>query len=250
MLNEVDEHGAACPQSGFAGGRTGHPFPARHQGDAQGDAAGRRPAADPVRASRNAWRPGSRSSSSSPAAARARIEDHFDRAYELRGDAGQQRGKTRELKQTRAMPPSSRATRSSPASRSRWAWAMRSGAPATGSADEPFAVLLPDELIHRHADLHRADGGGPRARPAATWWRSWRCRASRPRATASPRSRPEKDGLAEVTGLVEKPKPEEAPSTPGGDRPLRPACPRCSTISTGTRPAPAARSSSPTPWPS
>ena len=52
-----------------------------------------------------------------------------------------------------------------------------------------------------------------------------------------------KDGLAEVNGLVEKPAPDGGAVDPGGDRPLRPACRRCSTISTSMRPAPAARSS-------
>ena len=73
-------------------------------------------------------------------------------------------------------------------------------------------MLLPDELMIGTptctAQLVAASektGGSVRRRRS-------RCRASRPRATALLRSRAEKDGLAEITGLVEKPKPEEAPS--------------------------------------
>ena len=188
MLNEVDEHGAACPQSGFAGGRTGHPLAARHQGDAQGDAAGRRPAADPVRA-RGSLRRRHRG-------VHLRHRPRQERASRIISIAptswrrrSQQRGQdARAEADSSDAVPSSRAMRSSPASRSRWAWATPSGARATGSADEPFAVLLADELIHRRRPAASAQMvGGPRARPAATWSPSWRCRASTPSATASPR---------------------------------------------------------------
>ena len=73
------------------------------------------------------------------------IEDHFDHAYELEAtlDAARQEARAEADAGRR---PSSRAMRSSRASRSRSASAMPCGARATGSADEPFAVLLPDEL--------------------------------------------------------------------------------------------------------
>ena len=58
-----------------------------------------------------------------------------------------------------------------------------------------------------------------------------------------------RDGrLTEIRGLVEKPKPEDAPSTLGivGRYILQPEIMACSAISAK---APAARSSSPTAWP-
>jgi UTP--glucose-1-phosphate uridylyltransferase len=77
--------------------------------------------------------------------------------------------------------------------------------------DEPFAVVLVDDLIHSESPAC-ADDRGAGARPAAIWSPSWRSRASTPPATASS-SRARDDGrLVEVKSLVEKPEPAKAPS--------------------------------------
>ena len=92
---------------------------------------------------------------------------------------------------------------------------MRSGARAHIVGDEPFAVLLPDDLmvgkpgaLKQMVEAYDELGGNivcaeevPRRQDRA--------------ATASSR-RARRDGAAtEVKGLVEKPKPEDAPSTLG-----------------------------------
>ena len=125
------------------------------------------------------------------------IEDHFDHAYELEATLAQRGNKQAELKQTeqadhqagqRDLHPPAGAARPRPCRVVRRALVGR----------EPFAVLLPDELIDRHADLHRAAGRGPREDRrqrgrrdggAARADQELRHRSpSRPRRTAWPRS--------------------------------------------------------------
>ena len=65
---------------------------------------------------------------------KTRIEDHFDRAYELETTLAGSAARRSELKQTARRRPSSRARWSTPASRSRWASATPSGARAHWSA--------------------------------------------------------------------------------------------------------------------
>ena len=125
----------------------------------------------------------------------------------------QQRGKTRELKQTAGRRPSSRATRSSRASRSRWAWATPCGARATGSGDEPFAVLLPDELTIELADLHRRSSSPRTSKTGGSVVAVMDVPREQTKSYGIAAVKAEEDGLAEITGLVEKPKPAEAPST-------------------------------------
>ena len=78
--------------------------------------------------------------------------------------------------------------------------------------DEPFAVLLPDELtldtptcIGQLAAAHDKTGGSVVAVMDVP--------REQTRSYGIAAVRTETDGLAEITGLVEKPKPEEAPST-------------------------------------
>jgi UTP--glucose-1-phosphate uridylyltransferase len=138
------------------------------------------------------------------------LEDHFDSAYELEATL-QQRGKVRELKQTQgATIKAGNAVftrQQEPLGLGHAVWCARDW---IGS--EPFAVLLPDELtidsptcIAQLAAAHDKTGGNvvavmdvPREQ-------------TKNYGIAAVKS--EQDGLAEITGLVEKPKPAEAPST-------------------------------------
>lgn len=139
------------------------------------------------------------------------IEDHFDHSYELEATLEQRGNKQAELAATRAATiPFGNAifTRQQrPLGLGHAVWCARHWI-----GDEPFAVLLPDELTLSTpsctAELvaeHEKTGGSvisvvevPRAQT-----KSYGIVA------------PGKDDgrLAEVIGLVEKPKPEEAPST-------------------------------------
>ena len=210
-LNEVDEYGAACPQSSSAGRRLGHQVPACHQGDAEGNADGRRPAAHPIR---HRGMPGR-------GHRRIRLRD--------RPQQGRDRGSLR-LTPTNSRRRCSSAARHRSSSRHKRrrpqarqcdvhspAAAARPGprrmvCPARGSASEPFAVLLPDELTissptctAQLVAAHEKTGGSVAAVMEV------------PRAQTKSYGiaavKAEKDGLAEMTGIVEKPKPEEAPST-------------------------------------
>ena len=201
------------PQSRVSRRRPRHALPARHQGDAEGDADGRRPAGDP--------------------ACRRRGARGRHRALHLRHRP--QQGGHRGL--FRHQPSSSRRRCASAARprRSR-SCARPAGAPAQTSftrqqaplglghavwcardivGDEPFAVLLPDML-------HQAgEPGVPRRR--------WSRPTTRSAATSSPSSEAPEDqthqyGIvgrrrgrsatmpSSITGMVEKPKPGTAPS--------------------------------------
>ena len=92
--------------------------------------------------------------------ARPRIEDHFDRAYELEDDADASAARTRELNELAA--PGCRRPARSPirASRRRSASAMRCWCARHLVGDEPFAVLLADDLMLAQKPLPEADGRG------------------------------------------------------------------------------------------
>jgi UTP--glucose-1-phosphate uridylyltransferase len=137
------------------------------------------------------------------------LEDHFDHAYELEATLAQ-RGKKAELHQTvqaTIKPGNAIFTRQQkPLGLGHAVWCAK---PWVGR--EPFAVLLPDELMvgsptctAQLVAAHGKTGGSvvavvevPREQTGSY-------------GIAAIRS--EKNGLAEVTGLVEKPKPAEAPS--------------------------------------
>ena len=138
------------------------------------------------------------------------LEDHFDAAYELE-DTLQQRGKARELRQTQdatIKPGNAIFTRQQrPLGLGHAVWCARDWI-----GREPFAVLLPDELMistptctAQLVAAHEKTGGNVVAVMDVP-----------PEQTKSygiVAIRKEKDGLAEMTGIVEKPEPEEAPST-------------------------------------
>ena len=138
------------------------------------------------------------------------IEDHFDAAYELEATL-QERGKKNELKQTQdaaIKPGNAIFTRQQrPLGLGHAVWCARDWI-----GREPFAVLLPDELTidspsctAQLVAAHGKTGGNVVAvmdvpRDQTKSYGIAAVKAGR-------------DGLAEITGLVEKPKPEAAPST-------------------------------------
>ena len=140
------------------------------------------------------------------------IEDHFDKAYELEAELSAA-GKTKLLKQVRGLLPAG----------INCVYIRQGEALGLGHAvlcarqlvgDEPFAVILADDLIDakvpvlkQMTDLQAKHGGSlvavqnvPREDTASYGIAS---------------TKPAKGRLARMTGIVEKPKPQEAPSTLG-----------------------------------
>jgi UTP--glucose-1-phosphate uridylyltransferase len=140
------------------------------------------------------------------------IEDHFDKAYELEAEL-QAKGKNKLLKDVRGLLPE----------RVTCAYVRQAEALGLGHAvlcarhlvgDEPFAVILADDLIDapvpvmkQMAQVHAKNGGSviavqdvPREETAAYG------------IVSSERI---SQGISKVTAMVEKPKPEDAPSTLG-----------------------------------
>jgi len=138
------------------------------------------------------------------------LEDHFDHAYELESTLVQ-RGKKSELHQTEQAtikPGNAVFTRQQkPLGLGHAVWCARHWI-----GREPFAVLLPDELmvstpscIAQLVAAHEQTGGNvvavidvPRQQTGSY---------------GIVAVKTESNGLAEMTGIVEKPKPEEAPTT-------------------------------------
>jgi len=138
------------------------------------------------------------------------LEDHFDHAYELEMTL-EQRKKASELKKTQAAtikPGNAIFTRQQkPLGLGHAVWCARHWI-----GREPFAVLLPDELtldtpscIGQLAMAHEKTGGSVVAVMDVP--------REQTKSYGIAAVKGEKDGLAEITGMVEKPKPEEAPST-------------------------------------
>jgi len=140
------------------------------------------------------------------------IEDHFDKAYELEAEL-EARGKTQLLEQIRGLLPSGVSC----------VYVRQSEALGLGHAvlcarqlvgDEPFAVLLADDLIDgepyvlkQMVDLYATTGGAILGVQNVD--------RSETSSYGIVRAEPHSDRLSRVTGIVEKPKPENAPSTLG-----------------------------------
>ena len=140
------------------------------------------------------------------------IEDHFDKAYELEAELSAA-GKTKLLKQVRGLLPAG----------INCVYIRQGEALGLGHAvlcarqlvgDEPFAVILADDLIDAQVpvlkqmtDLQAKHGGSlvavqdvPREDTASYGIAS---------------TKPARGRLARMTGIVEKPRPQDAPSTLG-----------------------------------
>ena len=81
--------------------------------------------------------------------------------------------------------------------------------------DEPFAVLLPDDLMVGTARRAQANGRCLCRSSAAISSAPRKCRPTRPRSYGIITPGRSDGALTEVAGLVEKPKPEDAPSRLG-----------------------------------
>jgi UTP--glucose-1-phosphate uridylyltransferase len=138
------------------------------------------------------------------------LEDHFDSAYELE-DTLVRRKKTAELKQTEESTIKAGnaifTRQQKPLGLGHAVWCARHWI-----GREPFAVLLPDELtidkptcIGQLAAAHEMTGGSVVAVMDVP--------REQTKSYGIAAVKEEKGGLAEITGMVEKPKPEEAPST-------------------------------------
>lgn len=138
------------------------------------------------------------------------IEDHFDHAYELEATLARRGNKQAELKQTeQATLKAGNAIftrQQKPLGLGHAVWCAK---PWIGR--EPFAVLLPDELMVGTptctAQLVAASektGGSVVAVVEVP--------REQTRSYGIAAIRAEKNGLAEITGLVEKPSPADAPS--------------------------------------
>lgn len=138
------------------------------------------------------------------------IEDHFDKAYELETEL-QARGKMKLLEQVQDIVPKHvscvyvRQTEALGLGH-----AILCARPVVGN--EPFAVILADDLI---------DGDPPVMKQMVDVYASERCSLlavqSVPQQDTSSygivRTEPGERGMYRITGIVEKPKPEKAPST-------------------------------------
>jgi UTP--glucose-1-phosphate uridylyltransferase len=140
------------------------------------------------------------------------IEDHFDKAYELEAEL-QAHGKNKLLKEVRGLLPAGVTC----------AYVRQAEALGLGHAvlcarhlvgDEPFAVILADDLIDaatpvmtQMVQVHAKNGGSVIAVQNV------------PREDTSSygivSSERVADGISKITAMVEKPKPEDAPSTLG-----------------------------------
>jgi UTP--glucose-1-phosphate uridylyltransferase len=138
------------------------------------------------------------------------LEDHFDHAYELETTLVQ-RAKKAELQQTEQAtikPGNAIFTRQQkPLGLGHAVWCARHWI-----GREPFAVLLPDELMistptctAQLVAAHEKTGGNVVAVMDVP--------REQTKSYGIVAIKAEKDGLAEITGIVEKPKPAEAPST-------------------------------------
>jgi UTP--glucose-1-phosphate uridylyltransferase len=138
------------------------------------------------------------------------LEDHFDHSFELEATL-KARGKTAELKIVESLIPTAGnlvyTRQQEPRGLGHAVWCARH---ITG--DEPFAVLLADDLVHagtaclkQMVDVYNKVGGSIVAVMDVPREHTNRYGILKTGA--------EKDGCVEALGLVEKPKPEVAPST-------------------------------------
>jgi len=138
------------------------------------------------------------------------IEDHFDKAYELESEL-EIRGKTQTLKLVRKLLPKDiNCIYIRQAEALGLGHAILCAKPVVG--EEPFAVLLADDLL---------DGEPPVMRQMVDTYDTHQCSIlgvqEVPRADTRSygivAAAPVADRLERITAIVEKPKPEDAPST-------------------------------------
>jgi UTP--glucose-1-phosphate uridylyltransferase len=140
------------------------------------------------------------------------IEDHFDKAYELENEL-ERRGKTEMLEFTQnLLPKNINCIYIRQAEALGLGHAVLCAKPVVG--DEPFAVILADDLL---------DGKPPVLRQMVDAYDYYRCSVlgvqdvplADTKSYGIVDARPVAERVEQVHGIVEKPKPEEAPSTLG-----------------------------------
>jgi len=138
------------------------------------------------------------------------IEDHFDKAYELESEL-EARGKTQMLEFVRNMLPKNiNCIYIRQAEALGLGHAVLCAKPAVG--DEPFAVLLADDLL---------DGNPPVMKQMVDTFNYYHCSVlgvqdvprEDTRSYGIVASRPLAERVEQISAIVEKPKPEDAPST-------------------------------------
>lgn len=144
------------------------------------------------------------------------IEDHFDVHYELEAEL-ERKGKTSLLNALRSIvPPGIRIVSVRQGRALGLGHAVLCAREVIGN--EPFAVLLPDVLV----DAHGLDGGNDLSRMVRAWQRH---EAAQVMVEQVPKARVDQYGVVSLagqapapgqsesmTGVVEKPAPEQAPS--------------------------------------
>ena len=138
------------------------------------------------------------------------IEDHFDKAYEMETEL-ETRGKTQVLETLRGiLPPSIHCVFIRQSEPLGLGHAVNCAAPVIG--DEPFAVILADDLVD--------DGARGCMRQMVSVYEEWQCSVLGtepvlPSETGSygiVKAEPCAPRLAKLSAIVEKPKPCDAPS--------------------------------------
>ena len=162
--------------------RPRHPLPPRHQGDGQGNAAGGGQAADPVRD-----RGGARGGDRAVLPGHRPRQDRAGRAFRHRLRTG---GDAARARQAARLAGTARVAVFRPAPSS----TVRQQEPLGPGPRHLVRPRLHRRRPVRHPAARRPGAGrqavhsaacrGLPARPAAAWWRSPRCRATRPTATA------------------------------------------------------------------
>ncbi len=138
------------------------------------------------------------------------IEDHFDKAYEMENEL-LTRGKTEVLKQLQSIvPPGINCVYVRQAEALGLGHAVNCAAPIIG--DEPFAVILADDMVE--------DGSRGCMKQMVEVYNEWQCSVlateqvhpSETQSYGIVKAEACATRLAKLSGIVEKPRPEEAPS--------------------------------------
>jgi UTP--glucose-1-phosphate uridylyltransferase len=138
------------------------------------------------------------------------IEDHFDKAYELETELAA-RGKTETLQALQdIVPPNVTCVYIRQAEALGLGHAVNCAAGVVG--DEPFAVILADDMID--------DGARGCLKQMVEIYDEWQCSVlgteqihpSETQSYGIVKAEPIREGLGKLDGIVEKPKPADAPS--------------------------------------
>ncbi len=172
------------------------------------------------------------------------IEDHFDRHYELEDRLEGDEGKRDLLDQVRGVTELATVHYVRQGEARGLGHAVLCAAQHVGN--QPFAVLLGDDLIDERDVLLTRDDRACRSGSAAASSRCSRCRRTRSGCTAAPRSRPPTTtDVVRITGLGREAAAGRGAEQPGDHRSLRALARDLRRHSRRRHPVEATRSSSP-----